>query len=134
MKLDSPNPTRISAYLCLMQRRQLWASSKRRILAAVMLGKRMDIDVNIIHSVFGKGEENLIDWLKRGTATYINEKKTLDFLHHSDLLSEALKNQESSSDATNLLKEIEKSYDNGKFLLTESKILTPVNKNTMLCR
>ena len=94
----------------------------------------MDIDVNIIRSVFGKGEENLFDWLKRGMATYINEKKTLDFLHHSDLLSEALKNQESSSDATNLLKEIEKSYDKGKFLLTESKILTPVNKNTMLCR
>ena len=74
------------------------------VLAAVSVGKGMDIDVNIIRSVFGKGEENLFDWLKRGMATYINEKKTLDFLHHSDLLSEALKNQESSSDAAKLNK------------------------------
>ena len=73
-------------------------------LVALDLGKDGDIDFDIIHSVFGKGEENLIDWLKRGTATYINEKKTLDFLHHSDLLSEALKNQESSSETAKLNK------------------------------
>lgn len=47
--------------------------------------------------------------------------------------SDALKSPTSIS-AANLLKEIEKSYDKGKKLLTESKILTPVNKNTMLCR
>lgn len=55
-------------------------------LVAISLGKgKDDIDFNIISSVFGKGEDNIVDWLNRGFATYINKEKALNYLHHSAL-------------------------------------------------
>jgi 2-polyprenyl-3-methyl-5-hydroxy-6-metoxy-1,4-benzoquinol methylase len=55
-------------------------------LVTISLGKgKDDIDFNIVSSVFGKGETNIIDWLDRGLATYINKEKALNYLHHSAL-------------------------------------------------
>ena len=46
-----------------------------------------------VTSVFGKGEDNIVDWLNKGYARYINKEKALNYLHHSDRhISEALSN------------------------------------------
>ena len=36
-------------------------------------------------SVFGKDEDNIVDWIEKGYATYINKEKALNYLHHSAL-------------------------------------------------
>ena len=48
-------------------------------LVTVDLGKDADVDFNIVSSVFGKGSSNVIDWINKGLATYINKKKLLRF-------------------------------------------------------
>ena len=69
-------------------------SKGKNIMVAVTLGKDgVDVDFNIISSIFGKGENNIVDWLNKGYARYINKAKALDYLHHSDRnISEALRN------------------------------------------
>lgn len=69
-------------------------SKGKNIIVAVTLGKDgVDVDFNIISSIFGKGENNIVDWLNKGYARYINKEKALDYLHHSDRnISEALRN------------------------------------------
>ena len=59
-------------------------------LVTLNTGKGEDVDFNIVSSVFGKGGENIADWLERGLATYINKEKALNYLHHSALSAEAL--------------------------------------------
>lgn len=51
-------------------------------LVSVNIGKDADIDFNIVRSVFGKGNENVVDWINKGLATYINKEKALSFLSH----------------------------------------------------
>lgn len=51
-------------------------------LVTVDLGKDADVDFNIVSSVFGKGSSNVIDWINKGLATYINKEKALAFLSH----------------------------------------------------
>ena len=46
----------------------------------------------IISSVFGKRYNNVVDWINKGLATYINKEKALDYLHHSAPIAEALSN------------------------------------------
>ena len=61
------------------------------ILVTVTLGKGgLDIDFNIISSVFGKSDSNVVNWINKGYATYINKEKALDYLHHSAPIAEAL--------------------------------------------
>ena len=64
-------------------------------LVTLTLGKGHDVDFNIVTSVFGKGESNIVDWIKNGFATYINKEKTLDYLHFSGRsIPEASNNRE----------------------------------------
>ena len=51
-------------------------------LVSVNIGKDADVDFNIVRSVFGKGDENVVDWINKGLATYINKEKALSFLSH----------------------------------------------------
>lgn len=51
-------------------------------LVSVNIGKDADIDFNIVRSVFGKGNENVVAWINNGLATYINKEKALSFLSH----------------------------------------------------
>ena len=51
-------------------------------LVTVDLGKDSDVDFNIISSVFGKRGSNVVDWINKGKATYINKGKALTFLSH----------------------------------------------------
>ena len=69
-------------------------------LVAIDLGKgKEDIDFNIISSVFGKGDNKVVDWINKGFATYINKEKALNYLHHSAPIAEALSNSRLSSAA-----------------------------------
>lgn len=52
------------------------------VLVSVNIGKDADIDFNIVRSVFGKGYENIVGWINKGLATYINKEKALSFLSH----------------------------------------------------
>ena len=61
-------------------------------LVSLNVGKGEDIDFNIVATVFGKGDDNIVDWFNRGLATYIDKEKALDYLHHSALNAEALSN------------------------------------------
>lgn len=59
-------------------------------LVSVEVGVDADIDFNIVSSVFGKGDINIVDWLKKGYATYIDNEKVQNFLlHHSALIAGA---------------------------------------------
>ena len=61
-------------------------SQQGNFLVSVNIGKDADIDFNIVRSVFGKGDENVVDWINSGLATYINKKKALSFLSHQSAL------------------------------------------------
>ena len=42
----------------------------RNVLVSITIGKNgSDVDFNIISSVFGKGKENIVDWINKGYAT-----------------------------------------------------------------
>lgn len=67
----------------------------KNILVAITIGKGNDVDFNVISSVFGKGKNNIIDWINKGYATYINKKKALDYLNFSrSIIPEASNNRE----------------------------------------
>ena len=69
-------------------------------LVSVNIGKDADVDFNIVRSVFGKGNENVVAWINNGLATYINKEKALSFLSHQSApiaATAANAGQESSS-------------------------------------
>jgi putative uncharacterized protein (fragment) len=79
-------------------------------LVTIDLGKGTeDIDFNIVSSVFGKDSGNIVDWIERGLAVYINKEKALNYLHHSALRAEAL-----SSSRLNSAAKIIKDFHNPK--------------------
>ncbi|MDY5632548.1 MAG: helicase-related protein [Bacteroidaceae bacterium] len=76
-------------------------------LVTIDMGKGgEDVDFNIVSSVFGKDGGNVVDWIERGLATYINKEKALRYLHHSALSAEALSSPKLSA-ATKIVKEFE---------------------------
>ena len=79
-------------------------------LVTIDLGKgNNDIDFNIVSSVFGKGEDNVVDWINRGLATYIDKEKALNYLHHSALRAVTSDNTRLSSAA-----KVVESFENPK--------------------
>lgn len=93
-------------------------SRGNNIMVAITLGKDgVDVDFNIISSVFGKGDNNIVDWINKGYATYINKEKALNYLHHSDRsISEALSNPRLDSAA-----KVVESFENPK--VVDGKVL-----------
>ena len=57
-------------------------TSQGNVLVTLTLGKDADIDFNIISSVFGKRGGNIVDWINKGLATYIDKEKAHAFLSH----------------------------------------------------
>ena len=75
-------------------------TQKGNFLVTIDLGKGGDdVDFNIVSSVFGKDGGNVVDWIERGLATYINKEKAFRYLHHSALSAEALSSSRLSSAA-----------------------------------
>lgn len=82
-------------------------TEQENFLVTVDLGKDADVDFNIVSSVFGKGSSNVIDWINKGLATYINKEKALAFLSHpSAPIAAAAANAELDS-AAKVVKEFE---------------------------
>ncbi len=73
----------------------------KNVLVSVTIGKEgVDADFNIVSSVFGKGNNNIIDWINKKYAKYINKEKALRYLHFSkSSILEASNNKELSSAA-----------------------------------
>ena len=75
-------------------------SQGKNIMVAVTLGKNgVDVDFNIVSSVFGKGSSNIVDWINKGYITYVDKEKALHYLYLSAPIAEATENigQESSN-------------------------------------
>ena len=84
-------------------------SQGKNIMVAITLGKNgVDVDFNIVSSVFGKRESNVVDWINKGYLTYINKEKALNYLYFSERgISKAAENSELSS-AAKIVKNCEK--------------------------
>ena len=72
-------------------------------LVTIEIGKDADVNFNIVTSVFGKGDENLIDWINKGFATYIDKKKALAFLSHQSAPIAAAAAKEELSSTTKIV-------------------------------
>ena len=90
-------------------------SQGKNIMVAVTLGKNgIDVDFNIVSSVFGKGSTNIVDWISKGYLAYVDKEKALNYLYFSERnISEAAENSELSS-AANILKDFENPTIEGK--------------------
>lgn len=88
-------------------------SQERNIMVAVTLEKNsVDVDFNIVSSVFGKGASNIVDWINNGYLTYVNKEKALNYLHFSERnISEASNNKELS-----FVAKIVKDFENPKIV------------------
>ena len=106
-------------------------TSQGNILATIEWGKGTDAEINIITSVFGKGKSNIIDWINRGLATYINKAKALEYLRISAPIAEAQDNQELYS-AAKVVKDFVNPilYDGN--IEEESALLRPVTDEETL--
>lgn len=80
-------------------------------LVSVNIGKDADIDFNIVRSVFGKGDENVVDWINKGLATYVNKEKALSFLSHQSAPIAATAANAELLSAANIVKEFENPSD-----------------------
>ncbi len=89
-------------------------------LVTLNIGKGEDIDFNIVSSVFGKNEDNIVDWIEKGFATYIDKEKALNYLHHSALRAEALSSPRLIS-AANIVRNFENPKTNGENEREKSK-------------
>ncbi len=79
----------------------------RNVLVSVSVGKGgVDVDFNVVTSIYGKNSDSVVEWLKKGLATYINKRKALDYLHHSAPIA-VTSNNEELSDATNIIESFE---------------------------
>ena len=81
-------------------------TNKGNILVTIEWGKGTDAELNIVTSVFGKGSDNIVDWINKGFATYINKEKALNYLRISAPIAEAQDSQELIS-AANIVKNFE---------------------------
>lgn len=107
-------------------------------LVTIDMGKgKKDVDFNIISSAFGKGKGNVIDWIERGLATYINKEKALNYLYHSALYAEAPSNSRLSSVA-NIVKSFENPINNSEKVFekksTQGKEVTEKERQQMADR
>lgn len=78
-------------------------SQGKNIMVAITLGKDgVDVDFNIVSSVFGKGSTNIVDWISKGYLAYVDKEKALNYLYFSESsISEAADNV-GQEDSTNL--------------------------------
>ncbi len=80
-------------------------------LVTLTIGKGgVDIDFNIISSVFGKAESSVVNWIEKGYATYLNKEKTLEYLHFPAPIAAAANTQE-----LNDVAKVVQNFENPKF-------------------
>jgi putative uncharacterized protein (fragment) len=59
------------------------------VLATLSVGKGNDVDFNIVNSVYGKYNKNVVGWINKGKTLYVNKEKALDYLRISAPIAEA---------------------------------------------
>ena len=97
-------------------------TSKGNVLVTIEWGKGTDAELNIVTSVFGKGSGNVVDWINKGFATYINKEKALNYLRISAPIAEAQDNQELVS-AANIVRNFENpNISDGNLLFRDDDI------------
>lgn len=80
-------------------------------LVTLTVGKGgVDIDFNIISSIFGKTESSVVNWIEKGYATYLNKEKTLEYLHFPAPIAAAANTQE-----LNDVAKVVQNFENPKF-------------------
>lgn len=72
-------------------------------LVAIEQGKGHDAEFNVVTSVFGKGKENIVDWISRGYMRYVDKKKALNYLNLEALSATAADRKELLS-AANIIR------------------------------
>lgn len=86
-------------------------SENGNILAAVSVGHE-NVEVNIVRSAYGKANDKVINWLTKGKATYINDKKVADYLASSSApIADATQGSEPFDDA-----KVQRNSELAKFL------------------
>ena len=114
-------------------------SQEKNIMVAVTLGKNgVDVDFNIVSSVFGKGSSNVVDWISKGYLAYVDKEKALNYLYFSERnISEAADNSRLSS-AANIVKSFENPINNSEKKLdrksTQGKEVTEKERQQMADR
>ena len=98
-------------------------TSNGNFLVTVDLGKDADVDFNIVTSVFGKGDNNIIGWINKGYATYIDKEKAQEFLSHQSAPIAATAANSELDTATNIVKDFENPAleDENLFRIGETK-------------
>lgn len=94
-------------------------TSNGNFLVTIDLGKDADVDFNIVTSVFGKGNNNVVDWINKGYATYINKEKAQEFLSHQSALIAATAANSELDSAANIVE----NFENPKFEADETGIM-----------
>ena len=89
-------------------------TAQGNFLVSINLGKDADVDFNIVRSVFGKGGNNIVDWINRGMATYINKEKALSFLSHQSAPIAATAANEELSSAAKVVKDFVNPKETGE--------------------
>ena len=82
-------------------------TSNGNFLVTVDLGKDADVDFNIVTSVFGKGDNNIVNWINKGYATYIDKEKAQEFLFHQSAPIAATAANSELISAANIVKNFE---------------------------
>ena len=59
------------------------------VLATLSVGKGNDVDFNIVSSVYGKYNKNIVGWINKDKTLYVNKEKALDYLRISAPIAEA---------------------------------------------
>lgn len=83
------------------------STTQGNFLVTIDLGKGVDVDFNIVSSVFGKRGENIIDWILNGKMTAVNKRKALDFLFHQSAPIAATAAKQELDDAAKIVERFE---------------------------
>lgn len=72
-------------------------------LVAITAGESLDSDFNIVTTVFGKGKDNVINWINSGYLRYVDKEKALSYLHLAAPIA-AASNKEELFRAANIVR------------------------------
>ncbi len=107
-------------------------TKKGNFLVTLTVGKGgVDIDFNLVSSVFGKSQNGIVNWLNKGYATYINKEKTLGYLNLPAPITGALNNQELNSIAK-IIKNFENPSISEKNIFSEEPRFSIVTDKQLL--
>lgn len=82
-------------------------------LVAIKQGVDSDSDFNIVASVFGKGKDNVVDWINKGYLRYVDKNKALHYLHLEAPIATATNNKELLS-AANIIRKFRNNNISGQ--------------------